>query len=275
MNNAALRDSADSLLRTWPAFKPCCAVIMGSGWSEALPPMTLKKSVPYSDIACLGAPQVPGHPGQLRLAEFHGRDMLIFMGRRHWYEGNGWEPVAFPVYLAARLHAPVLVVTNAAGGIRADLKPGDFMIIDDHINAMGAGPLVGGRDPVWGPLFTDQSEVYDGRLRDLMAEAGRQTSQALARGVYVGVPGPAYETPAEIRAFRAMGADAIGMSTVPEATLGRAAGLRVVGLSCISNLAAGFGSAALRHDDVVAIATAAHQRMRSVLDEFLSLLVRT
>ena len=270
MDNAMLRKATDRLIDSFGALVPSCAVIAGSGWSEAMPDMSVLRSVSYADIPCLGSPNVPGHPGTIRLAEFAGGRLLLFMGRRHWYEGCGWEPVAFPVFLCARLHVPVLLITNAAGGIRDDLQPGHLMVVDDHINAMGASPLAGERDPVWGERFTDQSQVYDLRLNALLDDSARTAARSVSHGVYVGVSGPAYETPAEIRAFRLLGADAIGMSTVPEATLARAAGLRVAAVSCITNRASSIGGPALAHDDVVAAARDAQPGMRRLLASFLT-----
>jgi len=167
-----------------------------------------------------------------------------------------------------------MLLTNAAGGIREDLSPGDIMVIDDHINAMGANPLQGPHATVWGERFTDQSEVYDRSLRQALEEAAVSMGLVLPHGVYLATGGPAYETPAEIRMFRAMGADAVGMSTVPEAMLGRAAGLRVCGISCITNRAAGTGCERLSHDDVIARVQTIQPQLKELLLGFLERLAR-
>ena len=196
-------------------------------------------------------------------------DILVFEGRRHWYEGQGWEPLAFPVYLAATLGVKTVVLTNAAGGIRRDLRPGRLMIIDDHINSMGVSPLMGPHDVIWGSRFPDQQEVYDRQLRRRMDATARRIGEKLSHGTYVAVPGPEYETPAEIAAFRSMGADAVGMSTVPEAILAHAAGIRVVAISCISNHAAGMSSEGLSHEVMLAQILKIGPRMKALLSAFL------
>jgi inosine/guanosine/xanthosine phosphorylase family protein len=165
--------------------------------------------------------------------------------------------------------ASIVLLTNGAGGVRSDLQPGDLMAIDDHINAMGVNPLAGPHHPVWGPRFPDMSATYDSMLRTVLDEAARQSGIALRHGVYLAVAGPAYETPAEIKAFRAIGADAVGMSTVPEAMLARAAGLRVAGLSCITNMAAGEGRP-VSHEDVLAAGAAAVPRLKTLVQGFVA-----
>ena len=244
------------------------ALVLGSGWGAVADAFHGERALPYADIPGLGETQVEGHSGRLVAAELAGRRLLIFQGRRHWYEGAGWEPVAFPVHFAASLGVSAIVLTNAAGGIREDLSPGDLMAIDDHINALGASPLAGPHDPFWGTRFPDLSAVYDAELRARLDRAAAALNVPLAHGVYVAAPGPAYETPAEVRMYRRLGADAVGMSTVPEAVLAHAAGLRVAGLSCITNLAAGVSAQPLSHDEVIAETRRALPRMQALLDAF-------
>jgi purine-nucleoside phosphorylase len=259
-------DQALSYIRTrWPHARPAMGLILGSGWSEVVESFTIKDAIPYEEIPGLGKTGVVGHAGRLVLAESSGIETLIFQGRRHFYEGVGWTPIALPVFLIKSLGAKAVMVTNAAGGVRADLKPGSLMIIDDHINFLGANPLIGGHDPVWGPRFPDQSEVYNTKLRKLLAQAGAAAGETLPHGVYLADSGPTYESPAEIRAFRTLGADAVGMSTVPEALLANAAGLKVVGLSCITNLAAGISKQALSHEEVTESTKNAMARMKAVV----------
>ncbi len=259
-------DQALSFIRSrWPNARPTLGLILGSGWSEVVESFTIKDAIPYEEIPGLGKTGVVGHAGRLVLAESSGIETLIFQGRRHFYEGVGWTPIALPVFLIKSLGAKAVMVTNAAGGVRADLKPGSLMIIDDHINFLGANPLIGAHDPVWGPRFPDQSEVYNTKLRKLLAQAGTAAGETLPHGVYLADSGPTYESPAEIRAFRTLGADAVGMSTVPEALLANAAGLKVVGLSCITNLAAGISKQALSHEEVTESTKNAMARMKAVV----------
>ena len=263
-----LERSARRVRDLLPAARPRWAVVLGSGWGAALEALTIRHSVDYADIPCLGATQVEGHAGRLHLVESDGLEVLAFQGRRHWYEGEGWEPVAVPVYLCIRFGIPCILLTNAAGGIRDDLKPGDLMVLDDHINAMGVHPLVGPHKPCWGPRFPDQTSIYDPDLGRRLDEAATQTGIELQHGVYAAASGPTYETPAEIRALRMMGADAVGMSTVPEAILANAAGLRVAALSCVANAAAAAGSPSLSHDDVISEIGKAQPCMSRLLVRF-------
>lgn len=254
--------------REWPNAQPEIGLILGSGWSDVVGGFHIASTLPYEDIPGLGKTGVAGHAGRLVLAESAGLETLIFQGRRHFYEGVGWTPIALPIFLLKSLGAKAVLITNAAGGIRADLKPGSLMIIEDHINFMGANPLAGPHDAFWGPRFPDQTEVYDITLRRLLMLAGRDAGEELARGVYLADSGPAYETPAEIRAFRALGADAVGMSTVPEAMLAKACGLRVAGLSCITNSAAGISASPLSHEEVTETTRRAMGRMKTVVLNF-------
>lgn len=267
MNISVLEKAADHVRKHFDQGAPACAVILGSGWGNAVGFLDIRQSLDYADIPGLGRPAVEGHAGRLFTAEFEGIPLWVFQGRRHYYEGNGWEPVAIPVYLCAAWKVPALLLANAAGGIRDDLQAGDLMAIDDHINAMGSNPLIGNQDPVWGPRFADQSAVYCRALRDGLDRSARLCELNLRHGIYLAAPGPAYETPAEIRAFRAMGADAVGMSTVPEAMLARAAGIRVAGLSCITNKAAGLAHG-LSHADVLETARRAQPAIQSLLKQF-------
>jgi purine-nucleoside phosphorylase len=249
----------------WPKAKPAVGLICGSGWSDVVAAFKEKASLSYGDIPGMGTPGVVGHAGKLAWAELAGVETFVFQGRRHWYEGEGWTPVALPIYLLKKMGARAVVLTNAAGGIRADLTPGTLMIIEDHINLMNANPLLGPHKPIWGARFPDQSTVYDRELRDALERAGSSVGQKLAKGVYMAGSGPFYETPTEIRAWRVLGADAVGMSTVPEAQLANAAGLRVLGLSCITNLAAGVSKNPLTHEEVTATTKAAMAGMKTLI----------
>ena len=269
MDNAVLDRIVATVRQRLPGARPRCALVLGSGWGAVAEAFPTLETVPYEDIPDLGGTRVAGHSGRLVLARSGETfELLIFQGRRHWYEGAGWEPVAAPIAIAAASGASAVVLTNAAGGIRDDLVPGALMVIDDHINAMGVSPLAGPHDPRWGTRFPDQTEVYDAGLRRLLDRAGDEDGRAPAHGVYLAAAGPAYETPAEIAAFRGMGADAVGMSTVPEAMLANAAGLRVAAVSCITNHAAGIAGRPLRHEDVIAETRRAETRMAGLVERF-------
>ena len=268
MDVHTLKQAFDSVSGALPSMHGGCAMILGSGWSDASAGFEIGTSIDYSCIPGLGKTRVAGHEGQLHAATCGHLPVLIFQGRRHFYEGTGWEPVAIPVYLALKLGVKTLLLTNAAGGIREDLEPGDLMVVEDHINAMGSSPLQGPHEPDWGPRFPDQSEVYSTALRDTLFAAARKCSVPLKRGVYAASAGPSYETPAEIRMLAGAGADAVGMSTVPEAMLASAAGLRVAALSCISNRAAGTGPGALSHEEVIETTRRIMPSMAALLSAF-------
>ncbi|MCK5851103.1 MAG: purine-nucleoside phosphorylase, partial [Kiritimatiellae bacterium] len=249
---------------------PLCSIILGSGWGPVVEDFTIKQSIDYADIPHLGKTGVQGHGGHLHLAECQNGDVLIFQGRRHWYEGTGWEPIAIPVYMSAKLGAKTVLLTNAAGGIREDLKPGSLMIINDHINAMGSNPLIGIHDPIWGPRFPDQTNVYNASLQEQITNLAQSLSIPITSGVYLATSGPTYETPAEVSAFRTSGADAVGMSTVPEAILANAAGMKVAGISCITNMASGISTTPLTHEEVLQATNKAKESMGKLLTEMVS-----
>lgn len=249
---------------------PSTAAILGSGWGAAIDDWTIQQTVPYSEISVLGAAVVPGHAGALHIADTGSGLCLVFQGRRHSYECTSWNPVVFPAFLAHAMGVDTLLVTNAAGGIRADLQPGDLMVIDDHINAMGANPLQGPHRQKLGPRFPDLTRLYTPELRAELDSVATELSIPLKHGVYLSVTGPSYETPAEIRAYATMGADAVGMSTVPEAIIAGALGLRVAGLSCITNRAAVSGGETLSHDEVITVTRAATPPMRALVHAFVA-----
>lgn len=240
-------------------------LILGSGWSDIADAFDIQAELSYEEMPAMGAPGVVGHKGRLLLVASGTKQALIFQGRRHWYEGLGWTPVALPVYIAKALDAQQVFLTNAAGGINPQLAPGDLMIITDHINAMGHNPLVGPHSTAWGPRFPDQSSVYTPRLQAALHQSAKAIGHHVHEGVYLATSGPIYETPAEIRMFRMWGADAVGMSTVPEALLASAAGLHVAALSCITNHAAGVTDAPLGHEEVLAATQEAMPIMKAIL----------
>lgn len=252
------------------AAAPDLAVVLGSGWGEALEIDEPIARVPYALIPHLGASTVKGHKGELVLYRRAGKLVAAWCGRRHLYEGVVPEAIIAPVELSRRMGAKKLLLTNAAGGISEKVKPGDFLILSDHINLAGFNPLVGEHNPEWGERFPDMSAVYSSCLGARLAESCADNSVRATSGVYAFTSGPSYETPAEIRAFRALGADAVGMSTVPEAVFAKACGFEVAALSLITNYAAGIASAPLDHEEVVMMGKAAKPKMRTVIEGFLA-----
>ena len=269
MNGQILDQCFRRLHRKLPKARPVCGLILGSGLGSAASVFHVKRSLPYSDFCPWAPVGVEGHDARLLWADLEGMEAFIFCGRRHWYEGLGWEPVALPVYVLKRFDAEAVLLTSASGGIRPGLKPGDWMILDDHINGMGAHPLHGPHDPFWGPRFPDLGGTYDPALARQLAAAARRSRVRIHQGTYMAVAGPCYETPAEIRAFRRLGADSIGMSTVPESTLAHAAGLRVAALTLITNVAgAKRGSKTTSHAEVLENARRAVVGLRGILKAF-------
>ncbi len=255
----------ESLQARLPGLQAEDAILCGSGWSAALGGLSPEARVSYADIPGLGMPGVDGHEGELAYCRPGGRGLLLFKGRRHFYETGDWTPVALPIYLSLRAGVRDLLITNSAGGIHPALRPGDFLLVSDHLNLIGDNPLVGPHDPFWGPRFPDQTHVYSPTAQTRLRDAAARAAVPLLSGVYAATRGPLYETPAEIRAWRTLGADAVGMSTVPEAQLASAAGLHVSALSCITNHAAGLLGQPLHHEEVTRAAAAALPRMSALL----------
>ncbi|MFN8614426.1 MAG: purine-nucleoside phosphorylase [Vampirovibrionales bacterium] len=227
-------------------------IILGSGLGAFADSFENAVSLPYSQLPHFPQSTVVGHSGRLVLAKpSKGPTVACLQGRFHYYEGYGHDAVTYPVRLLKRLGIKTLIVTNAAGGIREDLNPGSLMLISDHLNLMGQNPLMGKNDDQLGPRFVDMSVAYDANLRQLAHTVAQQQGTQLTEGVYCGLSGPTYETPAEIRMLKTLGADAVGMSTVPEVIAARHAGIRVLGISCITNKAAGLGQVHLNHAEVI------------------------
>ena len=268
MNMDLLEKSADTVAERWPSARPVGGMILGSGWNGAAEACEILESMSYAEIPGLGEPGVVGHAGRLLRARSPAGELLVFQGRRHWYEGLGWTPIAAPIRILRRMGARAVLLTNAAGGITEGFHPGDLMIIRDHINLMGGNPLIGPHLPSWGSRFPDMTHVYSPRLRTALHAAGRKVGLSILEGVYAAVSGPAYETPSEVRAYARLGADAVGMSTVPEAILARAAGMETAGLTCITNAAAGLGDGDLDHAEVTTVAQDAMSNIRALVAAF-------
>ena len=258
-------DEAAAAIRARCGAPPEVAIVLGSGLGDFADGLADPVVAPYDTLPHWPQSRVAGHAGKLVVGSVAGKRVAALSGRVHVYEGHPMATVVFAVRVMARLGVPRLILTNAAGGINTDFGQGALMIMDDHINLMGSNPLIGPNDDRLGPRFPDMSEVYSRRLRGLAAAAAGAAGIAVRHGVYVAVHGPSYETPAEIRAFRAIGADAVGMSTAPEAIAARHMGVEVLGISCITNMAAGVLPEPLVHEEV--LATTARVR-----DQFIALL---
>jgi purine-nucleoside phosphorylase len=233
---------------------PDVAVVLGSGLGNFAANLGGAVTIPYGDLPNWPASKVIGHDGKLVIGTLAGKRVAALAGRAHFYEGHDLRTVSFAARVMGRLGVKVLILTNAAGGINVALTPGTLMIMDDHINLLGSNPLVGPNEDAFGKRFPDMSEVYSKRLRGIADDVGRAQGLTIGHGVYVAVHGPSYETPAEIRFLRAIGADAVGMSTVPEAIVARHMGVEVLGISCITNAAAGVLPQPLNHDEVMEVA---------------------
>lgn len=238
-------------------------VVLGSGLGDFADTLTNTDVIEYSRIPHFPAATVQGHAGCLVIGEAApGFPVACMKGRFHYYEGYGMDKVVFPLRALSQLGADFLLVTNAAGGIQPGLTPGTLMLIDDHLNLMGDNPLKGQNPDFLGPRFPDMSEAYSNPLKSLARNVAHEQNIELKSGVYAGLSGPTYETPAEIRMLRALGADAVGMSTVPEVIAANHMGLNVLGISCITNQAAGLSPYKLSHQEVME--TAEHTRQRFV-----------
>ena len=244
---------------------PEIAVVLGSGLGDFAGSLGEAVSLPYDTIPNWPASTVVGHDERLVIVTVRGRLVAALSGRAHFYEGHPMRTVVFATRVLGTLGIKTLILTNAAGGVNTGFSQGALMVIDDHLNLMGTNPLVGPNDDRFGPRFPDMSEVYSKRLRRLADEAASATELSIAHGVYVALHGPSYETPAEIRYLRTIGADAVGMSTAPEAIVARHMGLEVLGISCITNMAAGVLDQPLDHREVMETA----QRVKG---QFIALL---
>ena len=241
--------SAAVRLKQLCPLRPTLAIVLGSGFHHVPAELQVEKKIPCARIPGFPVPTVPGHAGEVYFGRLDGTPVLVLGGRVHFYEGRSMDRVTFAVRALAAFGIRDLLLTNAAGGINRSFRPGDFMVLADHINFMGTNPLRGG--PVPGrPRFVDLTEVYDARLNTLLFRAGKSCKLKLRRGVYLAVSGPSYETPAEIRFLRTIGADVVGMSTVAEAIAARHMGIKTLAISCVTNMAAGILDKALTAEEV-------------------------
>ncbi|MGI6226379.1 MAG: purine-nucleoside phosphorylase [Peptococcales bacterium] len=244
---------------------PQVGLILGSGLGILAEEITNPLLIPYDEIPEFPVSTVEGHKGQLVIGELSGIPVFTMQGRFHYYEGYKMEEVTYPIRIMQALGIKKLIVTNAAGGINLTFNPGTIMLITDHINLMGTNPLIGQNKADFGPRFPDMTEAYSSQLRRMASNVAEKLNLKLREGVYAALTGPSYETPAEIKFLRTIGADAVGMSTVPEVIVANHGGMEVLGISCITNMAAGVTGQKLSHKEVVETAEQVRGNMRSLL----------
>ncbi len=249
---------------------PGIGIVLGSGLGKFAELLENRITIPYSEIPGFKKVSVKGHKGNLVKGSSKGVPVIVLQGRYHFYEGHDIKDVVFPVRVLCRMGVKQIILTNAAGGINREFKPGDLMIIEDHINLMGVNPLHGENDERLGPRFPDMSEVYNKRTAGIISEAGNQLGISLKGGVYAGLRGPSYETPAEIKMLASIGADSVGMSTVPESIAARHMGVLVNGISCITNYAAGITDSPLDHKEVTETAERVHSDFIRLIEKVIS-----
>ena len=269
MNLTTRIDNAVSYIRSRTDAEPEFGMILGSGLGDFADTLENRLVIPFSEIPDFPAATVPGHVGAFVFGTKHGKSIVCLQGRIHYYEGHPMSLLSMPVRMMAKLGVKLLVLTNAAGGVNKDYRPGDLMLITDHINFSGGNPLIGPHEPEFGPRFPDVSDLYSSALRLKVKLAAVEAGIGLRQGVYMMFSGPSYETPAEVRMARILGADAVGMSTVPEAIVAAQCGIKCLGISCITNLAAGVSPNKLSHQEVMETAALAHDKFHNLLNLIL------
>lgn len=267
-NYERIKASAD-YIRARVSIRPTIGLVLGSGLGGYADTLEEAVCIPYSEIPNFPVPTIPGHSGALVFGKKCGVEVVVLQGRIHYYEGLPQQEITLPIRVLAALGVKTVVLTNACGGVNLEFKPGDLMLISDHINYSGANPLIGPNMDEFGPRFPDMSDLYTASLRTQIKEKALESGISLREGVYAMYSGPNYETPAEIRFFRVMGADTVGMSTVPEAIVAGHCGMKVVGVSCITNMAAGVLPVKLSHEEVTETAN----RVKEVFQQLIDLIV--
>src|SRR5712691_10029163 len=258
-------EEAARMIRARQDVKTQVAIVLGSGLGAFADELTEATSIRYDEIPSFAHATVEGHAGRLVIGKTNNITVAAMQGRFHFYEGYSLEEVTFPIRVLKLLGVRTLILTNAAGSLNTEFTPGSLMVISDHINLMGANPLIGANEERFGPRFPDLTSTYDPDLQSMVIEEARAMKIDMRRGVYAALTGPSYETPAEIHMVRTLGADAVGMSTVPEAIVARHMDMRVIGISCITNLAAGVSNRPIDHSQVMAIG----DRVRGEFTELL------
>jgi len=268
---AKINAAAQYILNT-VSNRPTIGMVLGSGLGDFADTLENPVRVAYSDIPNFPQPTVAGHAGALVFGSKMGQEIVVLQGRIHFYEGVSMQELTLPVRVLAAIGVKTLVLTNAAGGVNTSFRAGDLMLISDHINYSGANPLIGQNLDAFGPRFPDVSDLYTKEIREKVKGKAAEAGMRLQEGVYMMFSGPNYETPAEVRMARIVGADAVGMSTVPEALIAGHCGMRVVGMSCITNMAAGVLDVKLDHSEVVETANRVHDEFHKLLNLILTVL---
>lgn len=269
MNTLQKIQQTIDFIRSKTSMKPEVGIVLGSGLGAFANQIKIEVRIPFQEIPHFVAPTVEGHSGYLIFGHVEQKEVIILQGRNHFYEGHSMELVTYPTKVLARMGVQKLMLTNSAGGFADGMKAGDFMIIADHINMMGTNPLIGPNQREFGPRFPDMTEVYNKKLIQNVERACEKVKARYHKGVYCGMTGPSYETPAEIRFLKIIGGSAVGMSTVAEAIIANHMGLQVAGISCITNLAAGISSQKLSHDEVTETAKMVEYQFCEILKEFV------
>ena len=264
--------AAAEFIRSRVSIRPTIGLVLGSGLGGYADTLEDAVRIPYSEIPNFPVPTIPGHTGALVFGKKCGQEVVVLQGRIHYYEGLPQQEITLPIRVLAALGVKTVVLTNACGGVNLNFKPGDLMLISDHINYSGANPLIGPNMDEFGPRFPDMSDLYTASLRTKIKEKAAEAGILLQEGVYAMYSGPNYETPAEIRMFRILGADTVGMSTVPEALVAGHCGMQVVGVSCITNMAAGVLPVKLSHAEVTETANRVSAKFRKLIDLILTVL---
>ncbi len=262
-------DEAAAFLRRQCDLQPTVGLLTGTGLGDCVADMSVACDIAYGDIPHFPVSTVSGHKGRLLMGRLQGRAVVVFQGRFHLYEGYPPREVVYPIRLMQAMGAGTLIVTNAAGGLNPDFRPGDIMGITDHINLTGENPLVGPNDPAWGIRFPDMSRVYDPRLGEQARAAAQSLGWPLQKGVYAGLKGPSLETPAEIRFLTTIGADAVGLSTVQEVIAAVHAGMRILGLSVITNVNHPDRPVPASLEDIIEVADQAAPRLARLIETVL------
>jgi len=247
--NKQLDETVSFVEKQW-SDRPEIAVVLGSGLGPLAEAIENQVRIPYAEVPNFAVSTVSGHAGELICGSLQGRRVICMNGRVHYYEGYTFAEITFPIKLFKRLGVKTLILTNAVGGIKTSFAAGDLMIVSDHLNLMGSNPLMGANNDTLGPRFPDMSEIYSRRLQELARKTGKELGLDLKTGVFAALTGPSYETPAEVRMLSILGADAVGMSVVPEAIIGNHMGLEILAISCVTNVAAGIRDQKLSHAEV-------------------------
>ena len=269
MNNSEKIKAAAEYISSKVSIRPSIGLVLGSGLGGYADTLDDAVRIPYSEIPNFPVPTIPGHSGALVFGKKDGKEVVVLQGRIHYYEGLPQSEITLPIRVLCALGVKTVVLTNACGGVNLNFKPGDLMLISDHINLSGGNPLIGPNMDEFGPRFPDMSDLYTASIREQIKEKAKEAGIPLQEGVYAMYSGPNYETPAEIRMYRAIGSDTVGMSTVPEAIVAGHCGMQVVGVSCITNMAAGVLPVKLNHAEVTETAN----RVKVVFQQLIDLIV--